>query len=98
VKPFILNSVEKQDIRLFTKPWCGWCDEARRWLDARGFNYRTIDVEADPAAAREMALISGQHRVPTIQVDGHVLGDFDSRQLETFMNRLGIAAAQPKEA
>lgn len=42
-------------------------------------------------AAREMQRISGQSRVPTIEVEGQVLGDFDSRQLETFFRRAGIS-------
>lgn len=42
-------------------------------------------------AAREMQRISGQSRVPTIEVGDHVLGDFDTRQLETFFRRVGIS-------
>lgn len=77
-------------IRLFTRSWCGWCHEARRWLDTHGFSYENIDIERDPTAAREMQRLSGQSRVPTIDVGGHVLGDFDSRQLETFLRRIGV--------
>jgi arsenate reductase-like glutaredoxin family protein len=25
-------------IRLFIKPYCGWCHKAIRWLDARGLH------------------------------------------------------------
>ncbi|MCC6356527.1 MAG: glutaredoxin family protein [Verrucomicrobiae bacterium] len=78
-------------IRLFTKSWCGWCHEARRWLDTHGFEYDAIDIEVDPMAAREMQRLSGQSRVPTLEVAGHVLGDFDTRQLETFFRRIGIS-------
>lgn len=77
-------------IRLFTKSWCGWCHEARRWLETHGFDYEDIDIEANPMAAREMQRISGQSRVPTIDLGGQVLADFDSRQLESFFRRAGI--------
>lgn len=84
--------MEHPRIRLFTKSWCGWCHEARRWLETHGFDYHEVDIEANPMAAREMQRISGQSRVPTIDVGGQVLADFDSRQLETFFRRAGFGA------
>ena len=75
-------------VRLFIKPWCGWCDEAREWLDTRGINYETLDVMADAAARKEMFELSGQTLAPVLEVDGEVLADFDTEQLEEFWSGL----------
>lgn len=75
-------------IRLFIKPYCGWCGKAMRWLDERDLNYERIDVIADESAFDEMIRISGQDLAPVIEVDGEVLADFGPDQLADFWNRL----------
>jgi len=72
------------NIRLFVKPWCGWCQEAQDWLDERGFQYKLIDVTADRAGREEMRALSGQTLAPVIEVDGKILADFDTGQLAQF--------------
>jgi glutaredoxin len=76
-----------KSVRLFVKPWCGWCRQAERWLDARGIAYETLDVSADAAANREMQKLSGQGLAPVIDVDGQILADFDAGQLAEFWKR-----------
>ena len=75
-------------IRLFIKPYCGWCHKAMRWLDNRGIKYEKIDVMADEAAFDEMIRISGQELAPVIDVDGKVLADFGPEQLEKFWQNI----------
>jgi monothiol glutaredoxin len=76
-----------KSVRLFIKPGCGWCRQAAGWLDARGIQYETLNVIADPAAAREMRKLSGQGLAPVIDVDGQILADFDAEQLAEFWKR-----------
>jgi glutaredoxin len=71
-------------IRLFIKPYCGWCHKAMRWLDERGIEYEKIDVIADEAAFDEMIRISGQELAPVIEVDGKILADFGPEELARF--------------
>lgn len=75
-------------IRLFIKPYCGWCHKATRWLDERQVDYEEIDVTADEAAYDDMIRISGQDLAPVIEVDGEVLADFGPDQLADFWSRL----------
>ena len=75
-------------VRLFIKPFCGWCDEAQDWLDERGIQYDTLDVIADGRARREMFELSEQTLAPVIEVDGNILADFDTDQLEAFWTKL----------
>jgi glutaredoxin 3 len=74
-------------IRLFVKPWCGWCQEAEQWLDNRNIEYELLDVTSDRAARDEMAELSGQTLAPVIEVDGEILADFDTGQLAKFWQK-----------
>ena len=75
-------------IRLFIKPYCGWCHKAQRWLDERGINYETLDVIADREAMTEMVELSGQSFAPVIDVDGEILADFVPEELAKFWEKL----------
>ncbi len=68
---------------------CGWCMDAKAWLNKIGWDYTALDTGKD-ATAREKAIqLSGQSLVPVIEVDGLVLGDFDTHQLEAFLKQHG---------
>lgn len=76
------------NIRLFIKPYCGWCHKARRWLDERGIQYETLDVISDREACAEMVKLSGQTLAPVIDVDGEILADFGPADLARFWEKL----------
>jgi glutaredoxin len=71
-------------IRLFIKPYCGWCHKAMRWLNEHGIDYVSVDVTADESAMAEMVRLSGDELVPVIDVDGKILADFGPEQLAAF--------------
>ncbi len=75
-------------VRLFIKPYCGWCHEAIAWLNERGIQHETLDVISDLSARNEMMDLSGQTLAPVIDVDGEILADFDTDQLASFWERL----------
>jgi len=79
--------VKPKQIRLFIKPYCGWCHKAMHWLDQRGIDYQTVDVISDETAFDEMIRLSGQELAPVIEVDGEVLADFGPDQLARFWTR-----------
>ena len=79
-----------ENIRLFIKPYCGWCHEAIAWLDKHGFQYKTLDVTSDRAAAKEHHDLTGQSMAPSIDIDGEILADFDTRELEVFLKKIGV--------
>lgn len=78
-----------QSIVLYSRPLCGWCLEAKAWLDAIGWKYETRNTGADPAARERAVKLSGTTYVPVIEVDDLVLGDFDTGQLEAFLRKNG---------
>ncbi|MCS1411074.1 MAG: Glutaredoxin 3 [Verrucomicrobia subdivision 3 bacterium] len=71
-------------VKLFIKPFCGWCHEAIDWLDAKGIQYETLDVITNRAAMIEMVEKSGQTLAPVIEIDGAILADFDVNELAQF--------------
>jgi len=75
---------------LYVKRFCPWCVEAMAYLDRLGYRYELRDVLADPGQYARMREISGQSLTPTLEVDGHVLPDFDTGQLEVFLAEHGI--------
>ncbi len=85
--------METNKIRLFIKPFCGWCHEAKEWLDEREIEYEELDVTSDRAAFNKMKELSGQTLAPVIEVDGEVLADFDTGQLEKFWKKLEAAGS-----
>ena len=76
------------NVRLFIKPYCGWCHKAQRWLDERSLKYETLDVIADREAMTEMVKLSGQTLAPVIDVDGQILADFGPEELAKFWEKL----------
>ena len=78
-----------KQITLYTRGLCGWCHDASDYLKARGIAFHEIDVGHDPHAYEEMKRLSGQHYVPTIVVDGRILANFDTGQLEEFLKTCG---------
>jgi glutaredoxin len=80
--------VKSKRVRLFIKPYCGWCHKAMRWLDNHGIEYEPVDVMADEAAYDEMIRLSGQELAPVVDVDGEVLADFGPEQLAEFWKRI----------
>jgi len=81
-----------KDVRLYTRDFCGWCVDAKEYLRERGIAFQEINVGRDRAANEEMVKLSGQRYVPTIVIDGHVLANFDTRQLEAFLAKLNASA------
>ena len=75
-------------IRLFIKPYCGWCHQAIHWLDEHDVQYETLDVVADGAAYEEMVRLSGQDLAPVLEVNGRVLADFGPEELPGFFEKL----------
>jgi len=85
--------MKPEKIRLFIKPYCGWCHQAMSWLRQRGIAHQVLDVMADEAAREEMWRLSRQTLAPVIEVDGKVLADFGAQELDAWWKRQGFEAS-----
>ena len=74
-------------IVIYTTDWCPVCRTAKRYLDERGLVYQEVDIEKTPGAAERLEEWSGGFRtVPTFNIDGRVIVDFDRPALEASLN------------
>lgn len=78
-------------LQLYVKTWCPWCVRAKAFLDARGYRYQEIDVEANPDDYARMIRLSGQSLTPTLVVGDKVLPDFGPEELQQFLAEHCIA-------
>ena len=83
---------EPRSIILYSRALCGWCIDAKEWLDRMAWQYTVRDTGKDRLARERAAELSGQPCVPVIEIDGLVLGDFDTGQLEAFLKQHGYLA------
>lgn len=64
------------DIEIYTSPFCGFCNAAKKLLEKKGVAYTEIDVMMNGVMRKEMTERSGgRTSVPQIFVDGEHLGD-----------------------
>ena len=73
------------EVKIYTTPTCGYCHQAKSFLEGLGVNYTEYDVSRDHAAAEEMVNLTGQMGVPVILVDGQVVIGFDRARLESLL-------------
>lgn len=74
------------ELKLYSREWCSWCIDAKDFLTERGYKFREIDVGEDRGAYQEMKELSDQTYVPTFVAGDKVLANFDTDQLEKFLN------------
>ncbi len=78
------------ELTLYSREWCSWCIDAKDYLTERGYDFTEIDVGRDRDAYKEMTELSEQTYVPTLVAGEEVLANFDTEQLEKFLNAHGI--------
>jgi glutaredoxin 3 len=70
-------------IRLYTAPWCGYCDLAKALLDRKGVDYEEIDVAADAAFRQKLVELTGRWTVPQVVIDEEPVGGYaELRELD----------------
>ena len=77
------SSSNEQTIKMYVTTWCGDCRMAKRWFDARGIMYESINIEEDDQAAEYVSRVNrGYKSVPTIVFpDGSILVEPSQREL-----------------
>ncbi len=65
-------------VTIYTTPFCGYCDAAKRLLRKKGVDFQEIDVSRDSAQRTEMTRRSGgRWTVPQIFIGTHHVGGCD---------------------
>lgn len=61
-----LDPARPATLTMYGAAWCGDCRRSKRLLDARGVDYRYVDLEADPTKADDAHAISGRTNIPVV--------------------------------
>ncbi len=65
-------------VEIYTQPFCGYCNRAKKLLDDKGVAYEEIDVMMEPARKREMMdRAGGAYTTPQVFIDGVSVGGSD---------------------
>jgi glutaredoxin-like YruB-family protein len=70
---------------LYSQPGCPPCFAAKKFLAARNIPFEYKDVQADPAALRELVSLNSRS-TPTIVVGDEVMIGFDPDRLESALS------------
>jgi glutaredoxin 3 len=73
------------DVKIYTTPTCGYCHQAKRFLDELGVSYKEYDVSRDRAAAEEMVRLTGQMGVPVIVINNEPVIGFDRNRIRELL-------------
>ncbi|HEX2657081.1 MAG TPA: glutaredoxin domain-containing protein [Polyangia bacterium] len=77
-------------VTVYGTSWCGACRAARQYFSQHKIPFADKDIEADPAAARELAEKASKmgiptDRVPVLDVRGRLLLGFDQSRVEALL-------------
>ncbi|HQT80240.1 MAG TPA: glutaredoxin 3 [Rhodopila sp.] len=66
------------EIKIYTQPWCPFCERAVYTLTKKGVPFQEIDAPSGSAARKEAQELSGgRTSVPQIFIDGRHIGGCD---------------------
>jgi glutaredoxin 3 len=63
-------------VTLYTTEPCGFCRQAKTLLQARGVDYREVNLAKDPVGRANLAALTGQMTFPQIVVGERAIGGF----------------------
>ena len=61
---------------LYTTEPCGFCRQAKVLLEARGVDYREVNLAKDPGGRADLVALTGQMTFPQIVVGERAIGGF----------------------
>ena len=61
---------------LYTTEPCGFCRQAKALLQARGVDYREVNLAKDPVGRAELVALTGQMTFPQVVIGARAVGGF----------------------
>ncbi len=77
-------------IVIYYRPLCPWSREVISFIKQAGFAFEGRDLSADAESLREMIEKTGQESSPCVEIDGHMLADVGSKEVEEYMRGAGL--------
>ena len=63
-------------VTVYTTQPCGFCRQAKALLEARGVEYREVNLSKDPDGRADLVALTGQMTFPQIVVGRRSIGGF----------------------
>ena len=63
-------------VTLYTTEPCGFCRQAKALLQARGVDYREVNLAKDPDGRADLVALTGQMTFPQVVVGERAIGGF----------------------
>jgi glutaredoxin 3 len=63
-------------VTLYTTEPCGFCRQAKALLQARGVDYREVNLAKDPVGRAELVALTGQMTFPQVVIGERAVGGF----------------------
>lgn len=76
---------QSSDIVMYVLPDCGYCERARQYLQARGLDWREVDIASSAQAKAEFDARGGVG-TPLILVGSEQMTGFDVARLEQLLD------------
>lgn len=73
-------------ITVYSTPTCVYCNMAKNFFKANGFEYKDYNVATDLEKRKEMIDKTGQMGVPVIDIGGTVVIGFDEEKIKGTLN------------
>jgi glutaredoxin 3 len=67
---------DQNGVTVYTTEPCGFCRQAKALLQARGVDYREVNLSKDPDGRANLAALTGQMTFPQIVVGRRSIGGF----------------------
>jgi glutaredoxin 3 len=71
-----MSALDQNGVVLYTTEPCGFCRQAKALLQARGVEYREVNLAKDPSGRANLATLTGQMTFPQIVVGRRSIGGF----------------------
>jgi len=78
----------KGRVKLLTTSWCGYCRQARAYLNGRGIPFEDLDVEKSAQGKQEYRELNGRG-VPIILVGNQRMNGYSQARLDTMLRAAG---------
>lgn len=77
-------------IKVYSAPFCGYCQMAKDFFDRNGLPYEEVDVSLDQQAAEDMVSRTKQMGVPVIEIGDDILIGFNQGEIKQSLSKAGI--------
>lgn len=81
---------QRVPVTMFVRPQCGLCDQAKLFMQARGYSLRVLDVSTSPTDEVELQAVNPAGTVPTFNVDDKILIGYDPNVLDATIEKQAL--------